>query len=222
MLTATRSPFLTRGLSGWAPPIVIGTPVNVVLEGDSITANTGSYARLYATTKLANYSTYNQAHSSSNINTGADPNFNITLRGPTADTILSATIPKSIITVLAGFNDYTNSVSTSSFLTSMANYCDARKLITGCKVGVCTILPSTTPTVGGTSFSSWRSTVNTTMRTWVGSHIDFVVDFAADATMGPDASASDTNLYSDGIHPTTLGEQNLEAIYRPVVNALYP
>ena len=78
-----------------------------------------------------------------------------------------------------------------------------------------TILPST-----ASGFNTARNTVNTTLRTWVGTHCDAIADFAADATMGPDAAASNATYYSDGTHPTAAGQVILETVIRSVINAL--
>lgn len=51
---------------------------------------------------------------------------------------------------------------------------------------------------------------------------DFVVDWAADPTWGPDAAAANQALYPDGTHPSQAGQNNMEAKYfRPVLNALF-
>jgi len=50
---------------------------------------------------------------------------------------------------------------------------------------------------------------------------DFVVDWAADLTWGPDAAAGDQNLYPDGTHPSQAGQSNMESTYfRPVLNSM--
>jgi len=50
---------------------------------------------------------------------------------------------------------------------------------------------------------------------------DFVVDWAADPTWGPDAAAANQALYPDGTHPSQAGQSNMEAKYfRPALNSL--
>jgi lysophospholipase L1-like esterase len=50
---------------------------------------------------------------------------------------------------------------------------------------------------------------------------DFVVDWAADPTWGPDAAAANQALYPDGTHPSQAGQSNMEANhFRPVLNSL--
>ena len=52
---------------------------------------------------------------------------------------------------------------------------------------------------------------------------DFVVDWAADPTWGPDAAAANQTFYPDGTHPSQDGQSNMEANYfRPALNALFP
>jgi hypothetical protein len=71
------------------------------------------------------------------------------------------------------------------------------------------------------TFNARRAIVNSAFRTsWVGVHADAIADFAADPTMGPDAAASNTTYYADGVHPTAAGQAILETIIRPVINGL--
>src|SRR4051812_10484920 len=52
---------------------------------------------------------------------------------------------------------------------------------------------------------------------------DFVVDWAADPTWGPDSAAANQALYPDGTHPSQGGQSNMEANYfRPTLNSLFP
>ena len=113
---------------------------------------------------------------------------------------------KFILSVLIG----ANGIDTPG----LATYLDARRAA-GWKVVLCTILPRTAD-----GFNALRDAANTTMRGWVGVHADAIADFAADPTMGPDAAAANTALYSDGTHPTDAGQTILESIIRPVINAL--
>jgi hypothetical protein len=52
---------------------------------------------------------------------------------------------------------------------------------------------------------------------------DFVVDWAADPTWGPDVAAANQALYPDGTHPSQAGQSNMETNYfRPALNFLFP
>lgn len=120
---------------------------------------------------------------------------------------------KFILSVSIGANDLT-SLGASTWLTNLGTYLDAR-VAAGWTVALCTPTPTT-----ASGFNTQRALVLSTMRGWVGTKCAAIIDFAADATMGPDAAASNATLYSDGTHPTTLGQQNLEAIARTVLNGI--
>lgn len=49
---------------------------------------------------------------------------------------------------------------------------------------------------------------------------NFVVDWAADPTRGPDAAAANQTLYPDGTHPSQAGRSNMEARYFPSCSQL--
>lgn len=123
---------------------------------------------------------------------------------------------KNVLSVLEGHNDITNNYpiggSRAGFLSAFATYLDARRSA-GMKVILCTMLPSTI--VG---FNTERNACNTVMSGWVGLHCDALCDFGADATMGPDAAAANTSLYSDGTHPTASGSANLQNIIGPILD----
>ena len=77
----------------------------------------------------------------------------------------------------------------------------------GWKVVLCTLLPSTAS--GG--FNAIRNAANALI---CGDTSFYVVlcDFAAEATMGLDATASNTTYYSDGTHPTAAGQALLATL----------
>jgi hypothetical protein len=137
----------------------------------------------------------------------------------TRATLVDAVLPadrtgrKFILSVLIGANDLV-SLGSSTWLSNLGAYLDAR-VAAGWTVALCTPTPATT-----SGFNTQRALVLSTMRGWVGTKCTAIIDFAADATMGPDAAASNGTLYSDGLHPTTTGQNNLEAIARTVLNGL--
>ena len=113
-----------------------------------------------------------------------------------------------ILSVAAFGNDFAFAPVTptaAEFASDLGDYCLAMKadgLID--RLIVSTIPPRTTA-----GFNTWRNAVNTiiTGGTWAVDHaVDAICDQGADATMGPDAAASDTSLYGDGVHPTTAGQ----------------
>ena len=137
----------------------------------------------------------------------------------TRATLVDAVLPtdrtgrKFILSVLIGANDLV-SLGAATYLTNLGTYLDARKAA-GWTIALCTPTPATT-----SGFNTQRALILSTMRGWVGTKCDAIIDFAADATMGPDAAASNGTLYSDGLHPTTTGQNNLEVIARSVLNGL--
>jgi len=139
----------------------------------------------------------------------------MTSRAATLDAVLPAdrTGRKFILSVLIGANDLV-SLGAATYLTNLGTYLDAR-VAAGWTVALCTPTPST-----ASGFNTQRALILSTMRGWVGTKCAAIIDFAADATMGPDAAASNGTLYSDGTHPTTTGQNNLEVIARSVLNGL--
>lgn len=188
------------------------TPVNRILlaEGDSITEYPGfpSYAHRYGANAITPTFGSVRAISGSAIT-------DLETRAASVDAVLPGYVTgrKFILSVMIGRNDLL-SLGTSTYLTNLASYCDDRRAA-GWTVVVCTILPSTE-----SGFNTARNTVNTTLRTWVGTHCDALVDFDTDPTIGADEAAEDTDYYSDGTHPTAAGQVLLEVVYRAVLNTI--
>lgn len=140
-------------------------------------------------------------------------------RAATVDAYLprDMTNKKCILSVLIGTNDLGSYSSTANWITDAKAYCSARRAA-GWKVVMATLLPRT----GDATYTSRRPTVNSDiLANWVtAGAIDAVMDFGGDATMGPDAAASNATYYSDGVHPTTSGHTVLEPIYRAAINAI--
>jgi hypothetical protein len=189
-------------------------PRNAVFEGDSITAGSGgtttqTYAVTYppvANPSLVSYA--NTAVSASIIS-------NLVSRAATDDARIVVG-DTNILSVLIGANDL-NTVDAATFLASLTSYLDARRAA-GWIVVCLTVLPRVS---AGTdpNFEARRQTANAAIRGYPGVHCDAVVDL--DTTiMGLLASASDTSLYGDGLHPTTLGQTYIEAAYALVVDGI--
>ena len=180
-------------------------------EGDSITgASTVGWPYYYGTNLATTaFLGHNFAISGSTIS-------NLSSRAATVDLSLptNRTGRKFVLVVLIGANDLL-SLGATTWLANLKTYLQARRSA-GWTVVACTPTPRT-----AAGFNTQRSTAVTTMRTWgTADGVDYLIDFAADATMGPDAAASDTLLYSDGTHPTTSGHQNLANIAKTVLNAI--
>lgn len=122
-------------------------------------------------------------------------------------------------TILIGRNDELD----NPWLVDLAAYCDEMRAW-GYYIGLCTVLPS-----DQSGYNTKRNVVNDEIRLWTtggsivpGVHADFIIDFAADATMGPDAAASDTGLYYDGTHPTDAGHIVLQDVFTQALEDFTP
>jgi len=180
-------------------------------EGDSITgASTVGWPYYYGTNLATTaFLGHSFAISGSMIS-------NLSSRATTVDLSLptNRTGRKFVLVVLIGANDLV-SLGATTWLANLKTYLQARRTA-GWTVVACTPTPRTQ--VG---FNTERANILATMRGWgTADGVDYLIDFAADATMGPDAAASDTLLYSDGTHPTTSGHQNLANIAKTVLNAI--
>jgi lysophospholipase L1-like esterase len=187
----------------------------LVAEGDSITEAAAGYPFLFGPNASPAVLGNNKAVATSTI---AD----LVNRATVVDAILppSRGSRKFILSVLIGANDLAT-LGAPTWLANLASYCDARRAA-GWTVAVCTVLPRTSA-----PHNTARAIANTELRLWTtggstvpGIHADAICDFAADATMGPDAAASNVTYYSDGTHPTAAGQALLEPVYRAVINAL--
>jgi hypothetical protein len=128
----------------------------------------------------------------------------------------------AVVTILIGTNDLADTVTypaTSDWLTALWNYCDLlKRRLPGVKIAVGTLMNRG----DNATFTTRRPTANTGIIAGIGTHIDAVFDFAADATMGTDAVASNTALFNaDKIHPLSVGQGYLDEIYRATVNTLF-
>ena len=186
----------------------------LVTAGDSISANTGNYPSLFMRNASPAAVGVNFAATGYQIgNVAAQAGAMIAMLGQSAP----VDGPR-ILTCLLGANDLQFPASRaqvdSMFLDPYAAFCDSMRAA-GFKVAIGTALPGTRRNV-----NTNREYANPVIRSWVGSHVDAVFDFAADPVMGPDAAALNPAWYPDGIHPSAAGQAVLETLYRPVVNGL--
>jgi lysophospholipase L1-like esterase len=214
------------GVARWTNPNVLvdppGTPVStltnnkLVIEGDSISVkHSGGYPGTYAA---------DANHSGLTVVGGAVGGSTIVTMTSRLQSVLDA--KPEAVTVLIGANDLLNYSSGSAWLAALFAYTDQLRAA-GIKVGVGTLLPRVAGNVANQiPFNTRRAEVNAAIRAAVGTRITAVIDYAADPVMGPDAAATDTALYMDGLHPTYScgygcgGQGKLAAIYHPVADAL--
>lgn len=189
------------------------SPAYVAFEGDSIISGNGtttSYATQAGTT-LGQPPLFADlwAVASSTITGGAP---SLAARAAAVDAAYSTALyRKNVLVVACGHNDRASGAATA--FAAYKAYCQARRAV-GYKVIAVTLLPST---VGGFN-TPYRDTFNASVRGDT-SFYDALCDLGADATMGPDAAASDTLLYGDGVHPTQAGHDALAA---PFLASLTP
>jgi hypothetical protein len=129
----------------------------------------------------------------------------------------------NILFIQAGQNDL-RSTTASMWLTAFSDYLagfqDAieasGKLV---RLGISTHNPR-----NDASFNANRAVADAALRVFPSERkCDFVVDWAADPTWGPDGAAADQTFYPDGTHPSQAGQGNMEANYfRPALNNLFP
>lgn len=191
----------------------------IAFEGESLTAGNGTiptYANLYGANASPTFYGSMFALSGSYVNTAGSPNMQERAAG------LDAVIPpnkngrKFILSVQIS-NDLLVT-SSATYLSQLATYLDARKAAGWDKVVLATILPRIPATYA--TFNTRRAEANPILRTWVGTHCDAIIDFAAEADYGDDADASDAAKYYDGVHPTAATQIAMEAVARAVLDAL--
>jgi lysophospholipase L1-like esterase len=125
-----------------------------------------------------------------------------------------------VISILIGVNDFgVDGISTSTYLSQLAAWGDARRTA-GWKVIMCTELPAYTGSQA-TSYSAWRSTVNATIKTWIGVHCNAVCDLAADPNIGQDGDQANTTYFvPDNLHPNTAGSTIMSTIMMAALGTL--
>lgn len=197
--------------------ITTGTDRWLCVEGDSISGNNGTtnlYGGLYGL--------------------NSDPPVNGHVRatpGATLDILtaraadVDATIPTNkngrlfILSIKIGTNNFGGSVSGADFAALVSTYCQARKAAGWDKVVLCTVLPI----AGNALHETQRTDYNAIIRApgWAAANgVDAICDIGAEAIMGDVANATDTDYYSDGVHPTAAGQALMEVVYRATINAL--
>jgi lysophospholipase L1-like esterase len=143
-----------------------------------------------------------------------DADFDATY-GPMISAAVAASGRDIICSLSLGTNDlgiYSGGVS--AWLTAFAALCDKVRA-TGAKLIVGTLQANIDST-----FNSRRATANATIRTWVGTHADAIMDFGSDSIMGADATASNTTYFQDGTHPTGAGHALLAPYLVTAINSL--
>ena len=191
--------------------ITLTAPRLAIGYGDSIMVGAGATSSYFKLVGVAQVSTM--------IST----NFAITGSGIASGISLqSVSYPSSSGTTIKVFAYGANdNAYGANWLADYAAMCDAERA-KGFKVLIATVLPNVN--LNNTTRATW----NTELRLWAtngstvpGKHCDGIIDFAADATMGPDgANLNATNYQVDHIHPTDAGHAILQPIYSTAIGLL--
>lgn len=166
------------------------SPLNLVMDGDSIAANMGTQL---GTSGLTVY----------NFAVPGSVYANMLSRASLVDAV---TFNYPALMILIGHNDIAlGGYVEATFVSNIQTYALARQAV-GKKIFICTVLPSN---ING-GFNTTRNSLNTALKTMITSNGFTLMDIGdTGSTMGADAAASDLTLYSDGIHPTALGNTTL-------------
>lgn len=124
------------------------------------------------------------------------------------------------MSVLIGANDLDRNMP-AAWSERLLSYIDALRQ-RGIKVAAGTILPQCfagNPEVTA-SFAAARKIANDAIKAAVGTRVDAVIDFAADARIGEDADGCDVAVFPDGTHPSAPTTQVMAEIYTPVADRL--
>ena len=221
-------------------------PLLLEAQGDSITAGYGttgygsgnnfsqSYANRFAQSSQQN--TYGVVGALGTVDYVNDALSGYTIANMTAQqttvtnrllTSYGVWVPNKIVTILIGTNDRSNATyypsGSAAWLSTLFTYTDALRAA-GYKVLVATQLPiSAAMQVYGdltvAQWDAWRAAVKTGLVGAIGTHINGIIDFAADPIMGSQAAVEATTYYQDGVHPTDAGQALLRTVYTAAVNA---
>lgn len=140
------------------------------------------------------------------------------------ETGASSPTRKYVFTVSIGTNDMCigGRGTVGAYATEVAAYTARRKAVAltagyTLVVGLCTVLPRNDVDSQEVNRAAYNSLL--TNGSWRSSNgIDFVIDFASEATMGSLANCANTTYYLDGVHPTGVGHALLTPIYSSSVS----
>jgi lysophospholipase L1-like esterase len=211
-LNTTQSAAVIAALQAAFPGTARAATRNQVYDGDSIMFGAG----LIGTGALNNLQRQTEALLNHPVNS-----WNVALSGATLATeasgyaakiapLYDATKTSNIMFQQGGTNDLIAGTSATTLETTIQSNATAAHS-TGYKFVCATILPRTGFT--GAEQTQWTA-YNTWLRANEASFCDGFADFQNDPTMGPFSAASNTSLYGDGVHPTTLGYSYLARLIR--------
>lgn len=177
--------------SGWSNTMDATLLSGVVAEGDSITANTGSYANRSAGFNPTIITPF------SNQSVGGNGLNDVVTRK-------STTLSKNpaVFTILIGANDLIAYPDGASYYAAIKTQLTDDIRATGCKIVICSILPQATSYSAGHNAKAIQ--FNNAVAADVGVGVDYFVDWRTSVMWTPDGNtaATNTRYYADGLHPT--------------------
>lgn len=188
------------------------------IEGDSISVDYVGYYAGYFKQQHPTVEVFNRAVGGSGLNTMLARRDQLIALNP------------DVVTVLIGANDLGSSPSAQAYVDRILDYV-APIRARGTKVLVATQLGISIPANATytNNHNLLRDQVATLLKAQVGRGIDGVIDFAADPVIGQLTAPQNTQLFSDGVHPTDRGYRGsrgghdyLYDVYRLAVEPVLP
>lgn len=198
---ALKDIMISRGIT------LAANDIAVAVEGDSITIDINTYARK-AFRKMVPMIGENFATVGATVSV-------LESRKATVKAWLNAsTATTKILSVFIGANDLVSTAG-ATVLANLKAYClDMKADVPGLLIAVCSALPR-----NNAGQLANRAVYNPALVS-DSSFYDVLIPFHLNATMGPDAAASDVSRYGDGTHPTNLGHEELEPDYQAGIESL--
>jgi lysophospholipase L1-like esterase len=119
---------------------------------------------------------------------------------------------QAVVVIWGGVNDFASGVTAQQAFKNIKGFCADRR-----RFGALVIV-ATEPSCSG--YETQRNAFNTLIYAHWTEFADGLIDYAANATIGPDGSAANTTYYTDGIHFTDAGNAILASVAETVINAV--
>jgi lysophospholipase L1-like esterase len=188
----------------------------IVIDGDSLTEMwTGvAYAQKFPWIAAGNLTSRRQIRAGASLS-GNEISDRIAAAPDGIDAYAHAGNRNNVLVFMCGTNDFAHGDSAADTYAELQAYCAARRAA-GFRVIVFTVLPSTV--TGG--FNGLRNDYNALLAAGH-SFADAYCDMAAEATIGPDAAASNAALYPDGTHPSAAAHALAAVQLLPVLQSMF-
>ena len=201
--TAISAKLSGRGITLSALPKIIA------YDGDSITLGSGVTGYPIATAALLTNPVQGR-----NFAVSGSIMTDLTSRASTVNALASASRSKNVLVVSMGHNDLVAATTAAAYVASLKAYCLAARAAGWNQIVVTACLPSTSA-----GYNTKRNAANALILA-DSSFYEGYVRWDLEATMGPDAAASNATYYPDGTHPSTAGHALLAVPLAAMLNSL--